>query len=114
MDNKMYEMCIKNIKEKYGSDLEIGFRFNREENKIYLLYFSEKIDFLDDDLLYDLYTQIDEILIPNGLKNVSIFFDSEKEYIDINKKSLIVKSVEKQEIKCNKNNSINNKYALCA
>ena len=78
MKDKNFQTCEQNIRKKYGNKLEIRFKYNKDEGKVYLIYFSESIDFLDDDLLYDLYTQIDEILIPNGLKNVSLFFDSEK------------------------------------
>ena len=79
--DKLFVKAFSELRNTYGEfELELNYTYCEEETIWYLVYYPHKVGFLDETLLVDLYTQIDNVLIPRGL-NVHIFFDSEREYL---------------------------------
>ena len=65
------------IRNKYRYDLLLKVVFDNIENRYILAYYSDRINFSNEELLFDLMTVVDE----SGLDNMTIYFDSEREMI---------------------------------
>ena len=71
------DLDLDQIRNKYRDDLLLKVVFDNIENRYILVYYSDTIDFVNEELLFDLMTVVDE----SGLDNMTIYFDSEREMI---------------------------------